>query len=497
MSSARRSSVRLLALVALGAPIAALYACSSSVARQPAAEEPVPPDAARPPVTSIDSGPPFDSSVPDVDPRPPFNPADEPVVCTATPCVVELAAGVAHFCARLGDGTVRCWGNDKNGELGGAPPDPADPDAGDPDATLPPMDAAPPASDAGDGGARANVVVTGLTNVTQLAAGGTSTCARLADGAVKCWGGNDKGQLGLENPVVADTLPHPLASPVALAGPATRVDVGQKTACAVLGSGEVHCWGSNAQLLLARSDMDGGVNGAPERAELGSKKIARTASGTDTAFAVTTTGELLAWGAVAGNEGIVAARVASLSPDPRPLPIDLTGVTSFSVSSTTMYQPPGSGFPRPPVQPLGHACAVAGGRLHCWGGSNGGALGTGLPDPSKMPTVARVVSDAGYPQQVTAAGEITCARLTDGTVQCAGDDSRGALGRGTAAKFSMYFVPAKAFTGRAVQVVASRGAVCALVQGGTVSCWGSNESGELGQGTRDTAAHATPVPVRF
>lgn len=513
MSTRRFSLGPLVAAAALVAPLVSSWfvACSSSVPRQSAAEEPRP-EAGRPPVTGVDGGAPLDSSVPDVDPRPPFDPSDEPVVCTAAPCAVELAAGAAHFCARMSDGTVRCWGNNVNGELGGAPslpapdagaPDASDPDAGDsgagdPDASN--LDASSPPSDASalmDAGSRP-IQVTGLAGVTQVSAGGTTTCARLGDGAVRCWGGNDRGQLGLENPAVSDALPHPLASPVALGGPATRVDVGQRTACAILASGEVHCWGSNAQLLLARTDIDGGVNGAPERAQLGSAKIARTAAGTDTAFAVTTTGDLLSWGAVAGNEGIVAARVASLSPDPRPLPLGISGVTSFSVSSTTMYQPPGSGFPRPPVEPLGHACAVArGGQLYCWGGSNGGALGTGLPDPSKMPTRARVVSDKGYPQQVTAAGEITCVRLTDGTIQCAGDDARGALGRGTADKFSMFFVPAKAFTGRAVQVAAARAAVCALAQGGTVSCWGSNELGELGLGTRDTAAHPTPAPIRF
>jgi alpha-tubulin suppressor-like RCC1 family protein len=39
--------------------------------------------------------------------------------------------------------------------------------------------------------------------------------------------------------------------------------------------------------------------------------------------------------------------------------------------------------------------------------------------------------------------------------------------------------------------------VCALVEDGTVACWGGNERGELGLPTRDTNAHPTPVPVAF
>ena len=33
----------------------------------------------------------------------------------------------------------------------------------------------------------------------QVTAGGSNTCARLDDGSVKCWGGNEFGQLGLGN----------------------------------------------------------------------------------------------------------------------------------------------------------------------------------------------------------------------------------------------------------------------------------------------------------
>ncbi|MBL0196101.1 MAG: hypothetical protein IPQ09_18120 [Myxococcales bacterium] len=136
MSTRRRPPLRsLLALGALLAPLASLgfVACSSSVSRPPTPEQPAL-EAGRPPVLGPDAQAPFDSSVPDVDPRPPFDPADEAVVCASTPCVVELAAGAAHFCARMSDGTVRCWGNDPNGELGGAAPPIVEPDAGAPDA---------------------------------------------------------------------------------------------------------------------------------------------------------------------------------------------------------------------------------------------------------------------------------------------------------------------------------------------------------------------------
>ncbi len=50
-------------------------------------------------------------------PRPPFDPTDEPVTCAAspTPCAVQLVAGENHFCARMNDGTARCWGDVRPG----------------------------------------------------------------------------------------------------------------------------------------------------------------------------------------------------------------------------------------------------------------------------------------------------------------------------------------------------------------------------------------------
>ncbi|MBX3264219.1 MAG: hypothetical protein KF782_31395 [Labilithrix sp.] len=59
------------------------------------------------------------------------------------------------------------------------------------------------------------------------------------------------------------------------------------------------------------------------------------------------------------------------------------------------------------------------------------------------------------------------------------------------------FVRASAFTGRAARVAASNGAVCALVQGSAVACWGSNANGELGRPSPDELAPPSPLPVRF
>ncbi|MBN9166052.1 MAG: hypothetical protein J0I07_34200 [Myxococcales bacterium] len=410
----------------------------------------------------------------DADARPPFVVVEEEVVCKGSPCAKEIVAGDDHFCARMDDGTVRCWGSDAFGALGrGDLPD-------------------------GDGGAGWKVgTVSNLTEVVQLSAGGATTCARRKDGGVMCWGGNSSGQLGLaiERPI-ADLDPHPEPAPVELppGALAARIDVGPSTACVVTASGALVCWGNNEQAQLARPDVGlGDVNG-PAFADVGQLVVGRAVPATHTTLAVTKSGEIWSWGALAGSFGPLAGRVASVSPHAVPQRVvPLGGVTSFAASGWV------EDFETPePTLPRAHACAIAEGEVYCWGQTYRGALCTGTPDPSRLPAHAPNYTDV-WPQQVVVADELTCLRMTDGTVQCCGDDGRGRLGTGAVASFpyESALVPATAFKGRAVQLAATNGAVCALVQGGTVECWGSNEKGELGQPTSDALDHPSPVGVRL
>jgi alpha-tubulin suppressor-like RCC1 family protein len=451
---------RLLVLVTIsGSALAAGVACSSSEEREPlsASEDSgsMPAEAS----TTIDTG------APDVvKQRPPFDPNDEPVTCTTAPCAIELVAGESHFCARMSDGTIRCWGDNEMGSLGVA-------DAG-----------------LADAGWRATSVAD-LAGATQLSAGGKTTCAVVADGGVACWGGNGTGQLGTGN---ADGDPHPAAVAVTLPSSVVRVDVGPVGACALLGNGEPWCWGDNTYQQLARSPE--GPIGAPAKAELGALAIARTAAGTFSSFAVTASGELFSWGAVAGIEGSVAGRLSSIGSDPLPLSIGLGPVSSLSISSTTLAPP---SYPAP-ARGIGHACAIVLGEIFCWGDTRVGALGTGVHEPAESPRRALIASDTAWARQVAAAGETTCARLTDGEVECAGDNASGAMGRDPkTTPFSVVFRPVESLGARALRIATASHAVCAIVEDDKVLCWGGNQRNELGQGRNDDDPHPTPVPVAF
>jgi cysteine-rich repeat protein len=138
--------------------------------------------------------------------------------------VVALAAGASYTCALLEDGAVRCWGGNWHGRLGYGPVS----NIGD--------DEVPASAGDVEVGARA----------VDLVAGGEHTCALLEDGAVRCWGGNWEGQLGLGHENTIGDSELPTSEPVVdVGGHAVEIAAGEQHTCALLEGGAVRCWGSN------------------------------------------------------------------------------------------------------------------------------------------------------------------------------------------------------------------------------------------------------------
>jgi len=125
------------------------------------------------------------------------------------------------------------------------------------------------------------------------------------------------------------------------------------------------------------------------------------------------------------------------------------------------------------------ACASnAAGLVWCWGANFDGQLGDGTTDPHLSAVEANVTDVAG----VAPADGSTCVRTKALTALCWGADDVGQLGTGGASGVP-YLTPqpvedlahARGLTGGGDHV-------CAVVAGGTMYCWGSNGSGQLGEG---------------
>ena len=139
-----------------------------------------------------------------------------------------LSAGLYTTCAVINGGAV-CWGDNANGELGrGFVGNPSNPSIS--------YIVAPG-------------LVTGMgygSGVTSISVGLDEVCA-VQNGAMKCWGGNAHGQLGIGSFGGNSTVPVAVGAP--LGDSVTDIGVGGAFACALRPAGssgkKLYCWGFN------------------------------------------------------------------------------------------------------------------------------------------------------------------------------------------------------------------------------------------------------------
>lgn len=142
-----------------------------------------------------------------------------------------------------------------------------------------------------------------------------------------------------------------------------------------------------------------------------------------------------------------------------------------------------------------HACLrLTSGMVYCWGASDQGQTGCGTPV-----TATKAVAVAGVTDATTIAvgSDFACARLRSGEVDCWGNNSgAGRLGDGTTTDHCM----PRAITGinDAASLALARASGCVARGRAGVSCWGANQFGQLGTGSRTTSVDmgsSTPVGV--
>lgn len=121
-----------------------------------------------------------------------------------------------------------------------------------------------------------------------------------------------------------------------------------------------------------------------------------------------------------------------------------------------------------------HACALGSGKAKCWGSNSNGKLGDNSTTQRKEPVD---VVGLDISTQIASGTEHTCALTHDGKVICWGDNAQGQLGIGTTVDANKPGLPA--ITANATQVVSGARHSCALVNGG-VFCWGASGEGQIG-----------------
>ncbi len=142
-----------------------------------------------------------------------------------------------------------------------------------------------------------------------------------------------------------------------------------------------------------------------------------------------------------------------------------------------------------------HTCGVTtAGDVYCWGISFAGQLGDSTIGTSRtVPTKAKTPAGAIF-TQVAAGYDHTCATTAAGDVYCWGTNATGQLGDGTISPTPRSY-PALVTGGlKLTKIAAGPSGACGLTAAGAAWCWGLNSSGQLGNGNRVTSA--APVLVQ-
>jgi alpha-tubulin suppressor-like RCC1 family protein len=133
---------------------------------------------------------------------------------------------------------------------------------------------------------------------------------------------------------------------------------------------------------------------------------------------------------------------------------------------------------------LYHTCAIKNdGTLWCWGGNLSGQLGSDSIPVLPTSQTSDPVQIAGTTWQSVSAGQShTCAVMVDGTLWCWGSNTSGQLGDNTLDSKS---TPVAVGTSGQTWAMVAAGVThtCALATGGSLWCWGDNSAGQLGIGS--------------
>lgn len=394
--------------------------------------------------------------------------------------IKQVVAGVTHTCALHGSGKVKCWGDNASGQLG----------LGDIDGR---------GDEPGEMGDQLEHIDLGSDRVaTAISAGNSHTCAVLEDGAIKCWGTNIFGPLGLgdlesrgDGPnEMGDSLP---SIDVGSDRVVVAISTGDHFTCALLDHGAIKCWGYNVdgQLGLGdisnRGDAPNEMGDALGTVDLGTNRATQVSGVGLSACALLENGLVTCWGNNAkGQLGL--GTTAQLDSGPHGVSRDLAAV---SLGTGRIAKTITAGGP--------HSCAILDdGTIKCWGYNGYGQLGLeDIKDRGRavyemgdsLPTVA-----VGTGRLATSLslgdGYQSCALLDDATAKCWGYNGFGQLGlgdkrdRGDEPNEMGDSLPAidVGSGGSIVQLAAGYGHVCALLANGSIKCWGDNQYGQLGLG---------------
>ncbi|MDH5654478.1 MAG: hypothetical protein OEZ34_01100 [Spirochaetia bacterium] len=421
-----------------------------------------------------------------------------------------VVAGGSNTCVILDDRNpatathkIKCWGLNDAGQLGLGDTLPRGDNAGEMGNALPYID-----------------LGTGRT-IKKLSVGRGHICAILDNHSVKCWGGNNNGELGRGDTASIGDNPGEMGDSITLIDPGTGrsivdiltsayppIAVPNRSSYAILDNGSLISWGGNESGKLGQNistvenigDVGGemGVSLSPVSVPgtFMSKKLAKSAHGnfvcsiwSDSSGLIN---QVFCWGDnFFGQLGLESS------------------TSTFGDSTSTLSDPAYNytnlgtvGYPVEIAAGAGHACSLLNnGYVKCWGNNDNGQLGLELPASVPTLRIGDGINEMGnnLPYVNLGIGRTvksihtgynhTCAILDNNRIKCWGANNFGQLGLGhntalgnNTAEMGDYLPYVDLGYGRTViSMTSGWNHNCAVLDNMQIKCWGVN-SGQLGLG---------------
>jgi alpha-tubulin suppressor-like RCC1 family protein len=319
------------------------------------------------------------------------------------------------------------------------------------------------------------------------AAGGAHSLALTSTGQLYAFGGNTSGQLGS----AANDEPNPTPAIVSLpgaTGPLTQVAAGDEDSLALTSTGQLYAFGGN---LSGQLGIDTGMakNPTPALVSLpgASGPVTEIAAGEAHGLALTSTGQLYAFGDNRYGQLGTSTNSGTTNPNPNPTLIALPGaggpVTEIAVGAN-------------------HSLALTStGQLYAFGRNRYGQLGSAANEaPNPTPAMLSLPGATGRVTQIAAGDEHSLALTSTGQLYSFGYNYYGQLGNGTNTKTlnpnpTPATVSLPGATGPVTRIAAGAQHSLALTSSGQLYAFGNNSSGQLGNASNSGTTEPNPVPT--